>query len=611
MSDERTDWSDRVLCVLGSLGPGISEVDEHGLLERIGARYGRLFDADDWKYVQGEPRWYRATRSAAGDLESDGLVSSVPGLRLTEAGQDRVQRACAQEDKDPPPRLGIGPPVATDASPPTPEVGAPAGIDVPPPPAGVLTPALRDAVAPKPGGAEVSIMIELNPGFRAGPERAFDRLRELWKLVDGPGEPLRVSGNYVTGVLSADQIGRLEAANGAAVDWADRCIIQMWPDFKMHRLIDRSVVTIKADAAHRSFNCYGDGIVWAVVDSGISGEHPHFQGYHTLDDDSVKDLHRNFTGDVPVSDGALVDDLGHGTHVAGIIAGGLELWQPKRDVVVAEERYSMAAPNNPILKPRSVPDPNCLAGMAPRTRLVSLKVLGGSGPAASRVGRVVQALNYVRDINVGSEPRIHGVNLSLGYEFDAEWDACGRSPLCMEIDKLVRSGVVVVVAAGNSGSVTVNPTFASPRRFSMGMTINDPGNAARAITVGSTHRDCPHRYGVSYFSSRGPTSDGRRKPDLVAPGDGVVSAAAGEMSKPVVLTPEQSGAAVYVSSRGTSMAAPHVSGAVAAFLSVRREFIGDPEEVKRVFVESATSLGRDANCQGAGLVDLMRAMQAV
>jgi hypothetical protein len=59
------------------------------------------------------------------------------------------------------------------------------------------------------------------------------------------------------------------------------------------------------------------------------------------------------------------------------------------------------------------------------------------------------------------------------------------------------------------------------------------------------------------------------------------------------------------------MAAPHVSGVIASFLSIRREFIGRPEEVKRIFLETATSLGRERYFEGAGLVDLMRAIQSV
>ena len=143
------------------------------------------------------------------------------------------------------------------------------------------------------------------------------------------------------------------------------------------------------------------------------------------------------------------------------------------------------------------------------------------------------------------------------------------------------------------------------------MTINDPGNAERAITVGSTHRDAPHAYGVSYFSSKGPTGDGRRKPDLVAPGERITSCAAGRAARGGAGGDGPDDTAVYVEDSGTSMAAPHVSGAIAALLSVRREFIGCPEEVKRIVVESATSLGRTAEFQGAGLLDLMRALQSV
>jgi subtilisin family serine protease len=142
------------------------------------------------------------------------------------------------------------------------------------------------------------------------------------------------------------------------------------------------------------------------------------------------------------------------------------------------------------------------------------------------------------------------------------------------------------------------------------LSINDPGNAELAITVGSTHRDMPHTYGVSYFSSKGPTGDGRMKPDLLAPGEKILSCAAGA-ARSEAAADMKSAKFDYLEQSGTSMAAPHVSGVAAAFLSVRREFIGQPEKVKDLFVKSATDLHRDPYFQGSGLVDLMRAIQSV
>jgi subtilisin family serine protease len=139
------------------------------------------------------------------------------------------------------------------------------------------------------------------------------------------------------------------------------------------------------------------------------------------------------------------------------------------------------------------------------------------------------------------------------------------------------------------------------------MTINDPGNAQRAITVGATSSS-PHSTGVSYFSSKGPTGDGRMKPDLVAPGERIISAAAGELLRQArQASPE----AEYIESTGTSMSAPHVSGAAAGLLSVYRECIGDPERVKAVLTSSATDLGRAPSFQGAGMLDAMRALQSL
>ena len=116
---------------------------------------------------------------------------------------------------------------------------------------------------------------------------------------------------------------------------------------------------------------------------------------------------------------------------------------------------------------------------------------------------------------------------------------------------------------------------------------------------------------MSYFSSKGPTGDGRAKPDLVAPGERITSCAAGAKLAAVLAGEVADDTAVYVQQTGTSMAAPHVSGALAALMSVRQEFIGNPDELKRIVVESATPLRRRPEFQGAGLLDLMRALQSI
>ena len=159
---------------------------------------------------------------------------------------------------------------------------------------------------------------------------------------------------------------------------------------------------------------------------------------------------------------------------------------------------------------------------------------------------------------------IHGVNLSLSLIHDVENFACGRTPICEECERLVASGVVVVAAAGNRGFERVL-TGAGELDAYRAISITDPGNADGVITVGATHRFEPHTYGVSYFSSRGPTGDGRIKPDVLAPGERIYSTVFGN---------------AYDAKDGTSMAAPHVSGVAAMLIARHREFLGQPAQIK-------------------------------
>jgi serine protease AprX len=358
---------------------------------------------------------------------------------------------------------------------------------------------------------------------------------------------------------------------------------------------------VKADAAAAAFSAMGEEIVWAVVDSGIQGDHHHFVMHDNILDDPAL-AHRDFTVSGAAPERPLEDDFGHGTHVAGIIAG--ELKGTKSKPIYGVTRYR---DKDGEITHQLEPLPR-MAGMAPRCKLLSLKVLKEDGKGVA--SNIISALQYVGELNGhGRSKRVHGVNISVGYNFEPEWFACGQSPVCIEVDQLVSAGVVVVVAAGNTGYGYVQSSDRGATPAGLGLTINDPGNADRAITVGSTHRDSPHIYGVSYFSSKGPTGDGRDKPDLVAPGEKILSAAAGQrLEKAAEHVTERPD---YVEDSGTSMAAPHVSGVIAAFLSVRSEFIGQPERVKEIFIDTATDLRRYRHFQGNGLVDVMRAIQSI
>jgi subtilisin family serine protease len=379
-----------------------------------------------------------------------------------------------------------------------------------------------------------------------------------------------------------------------------RAIFHIWPDFEVSAYINKSIATVKADAAQNSFSARGSNITWAVMDSGIQNDHPHFKKHGNIDPASV--WHKDFTVD---GAGPFDDQNGHGTHVAGIIAGE---WRVPADAPpvekrpVAVSRYRKEGTEDIEYQQSEL---NAISGMAPECKLVSLRVLDENGKGA--VSNLIAAIDHVQEINgYGRRLLIHGVNMSLGYNFEPEWFACGQSPLCVEVDRLVKSGVVVVVAAGNTGYGTLKSSIGATSA-GMALTINDPGNSDLAITVGSTHRDMPHVYGISYFSSKGPTGDGRLKPDLVAPGEKIISCATGNLKDEGAKNMQCD----YVETSGTSMAAPHVSGVIAAFLSVRTEFIGKAEQVKEIFVSTATDLRRDRYFQGSGLVDIMRAIQSV
>jgi subtilisin family serine protease len=268
-------------------------------------------------------------------------------------------------------------------------------------------------------------------------------------------------------------------------------------------------------------------------------------------------------------------DNEHGTHVAGILAGD---W--RRDDVEVND----------------IPRPEIdVIGVCPTLQLYDLRVFGSDGTGTEYA--VLAAIEFLQALtNEREELTVQGVNMSFSIRHDVANYACGRTPVCDAVTKLVNSGVVVVAAAGNDGYWRPRAGSTEAGEGYRTVSITDPGNTEAAITVGSTHSYRPYAYGVSYFSSRGPTGDGRAKPDLVAPGEKISSA-----------VPDGRVLALD----GTSMATPHVSGCAALLMARYRELIGDPDRIKSILTATASDLGRESYFQGHGLVDVLRAMQSI
>ncbi|MEM3564426.1 MAG: S8 family serine peptidase [Candidatus Jordarchaeaceae archaeon] len=207
-------------------------------------------------------------------------------------------------------------------------------------------------------------------------------------------------------------------------------------------------------------------------------------------------------------------------------------------------------------------------GVAHHAALLSGKVLF-EGVTFDSV--VIEGYEWLKDHNCGV------VNLSLGRRTNDPVTDLLREP----IRDGWRRGIVNVASAGNEG-----PDFG---------TIVAPGCFEECITVGAVDKNRK----LAKFSSRGPTLDGRIKPDLVAPGVSITSCRS-KYSR---------GSGEWIIKRGTSMAAPHVSGAAAILIECCRD-IGikyDSDLIKNTLMASAVNLGYDSNEQGAGLINLAEA----
>jgi subtilisin family serine protease len=429
-------------------------------------------------------------------------------------------------------------------------------------------------------------LIQLNTqSFQSGPSDDLDAvgnevLRHVRKLAkDNPlpdrAEPERLK-RFVVAELTRYEVETLRTIR------SDLEISRVWSNALKRALILESTHTVQARPANLGYGATGKDIGWAVLDTGIRGDHPHFRKYGNLGpqwDCTQPGPPKKLA---PKSEGwETLDRHGHGTHVAATIAGALKL---------------------PAKEPESGPPAVEFAGMAPEATIYGFKVLDDAGNGHDSF--IVKALDLIADLNENAAKLvIHGVNLSLGGNFDPRVYGCGHTPLCQELRRLWQQGVLVCLAAGNEGwSLVQEESGLMPTNRDI--SIGDPANLEEAIAVGSIHKTNPHTYGISYFSSRGPTADGRRKPDLVAPGERILSA---HHNWPVGMPLEGLGAQdLYIEMSGTSMATPHVSGLLAAFLSIRKEFIGYPDRVKTMLLKGCTDLARDPYMQGAGMPNLIR-----
>jgi len=301
-------------------------------------------------------------------------------------------------------------------------------------------------------------------------------------------------------------------------------------DSQVYALLDIAAPTMEAHFPHdKSYE--GEGITIAVIDTGVAPHYDLTRPKNRLI--GFKDFVNNKT--------APYDDNGHGTHVAGIIAG---------NGFSSRGRY---------------------VGIAPKANILAIKALNAQG--GGNISDVVAAISYAIETKDKYNTKI--LNLSLGTPANVPSD---KDPLCKAVDAATKAGLIVIVAAGNSG----------PKEG----TILSPGISKNVITVGAVDDKRtidPSDDTIAPFSSRGPTIEGLMKPDIVAPGVNIRSLSNTSLDG-------------YLSLSGTSMATPLVSGSVALLLNKYGNL--SLEEVRKKLVSSCIDLKDSKEKQGAGMLNL-------
>ena len=255
-----------------------------------------------------------------------------------------------------------------------------------------------------------------------------------------------------------------------------------------------------------------------------------------------------------------IDHFGHGTHMAGLIAG---------DGSTSDELFQ---------------------GAAPEANLVSVKVASWDG--ATDASTVIAALQWV--VSNRARYGIRVVNLSWGTD---AVQAADVDPLDAAVERAWRAGLVVVVSAGNGGPAAG--------------TVTKPGDDPFVITVGAADTAAtvaPADDAVASFSSRGPTSSGNPKPDLLAPGVSMVSDRAPGSTIDTFRADARLGESLFKGT-GTSQAAAVVSGVVARMIEASPAM--SPDQVKAALTATAGGPLAGADGAGAGLIDAAAAVNGV
>ncbi|MFC4076895.1 S8 family peptidase [Salinithrix halophila] len=317
-------------------------------------------------------------------------------------------------------------------------------------------------------------------------------------------------------------------------------------DRKVYTLLDVASKTVEAPLAW-SLDNEGQGATIAVIDTGI---HPH------PDLTSPRSRILAFK-DFVKGKNQPYDDNGHGTHCSGDAAG---------NGFSSDGKYK---------------------GPAPAAGLVGVKVLTKVG--SGNLSNVIAGIQWCIDNREKYNIRI--ISLSLGSRSTTSYR---EDPVAQITEKAWEQGIVVVAAAGNDG-----PDAG---------TISSPGIHPRILTVGATDdKGTPEEADdiIAPFSSRGPTSDGINKPDLVAPGTAITSLRV-KGSYIDKTSPDSQVGEHYCTLSGTSMATPIVAGLAAVLLTSHPDWT--PDQVKKALIDSAHDMGRPPDEQGAGCVRLDRSL---